>query len=499
MKRNVLFAGVATTIVFGITFYVVSSRPKAKPLGQAETKRNNLVLTIYKDDFAMVRELRPLALEKGDNRLFLRDVSNKLDPQSILLRWSGGGASAPQIASQAYDLGVSGADGLLQRYRGKEVEVVNYSQSGYPGERQKGLLMTTNSGSVVLQTEDKFVINPSGTIIAPIQQDVVPIPQVSVQVSSPASQESSLDFNYLTRGLSWSADYTATLAPDSDNMNLQCWATVTNRTGTNYPTAKVSLVAGTPNRAAVSAEDSDMYPAVSLDTTLQKARKATAMAEDMEQRRSSISSPVNMGDLYAYPVKAPTTIVQEQLNRLLMFEGAKVSLIRDYNTHNPTLNAYEGYYNERGEKRGSVAVGMTFFNKEKEGLGFPLPSGAIRIYEPDSAGSLRYIGAWEVTDTPKEQKVYLSLSNAFDVFTEWKMVKNQQIDKHTLRKTLDVVLHNQKAMKVPLRVIQEFSGSWKMVEQSHKSVKTNASEAQWKIDLPANSKTVLHFVVDMRI
>lgn len=496
MKRNVLTVILTTFTLFTVSLYFVTSRPRTKSAGQAETKRNDLVLTIYKDDFAMVREVRPLALQQGSNRLFLRDVSSKLDPQSILLRWLGNGGNTPQIAAQAYDIGTSSADGVLQRYRGKEVEVVNYGQNGYPGERQKGLLMTTNSGNVVLQSEDKFIINPTGTIVAPIQPDVVPIPQVSLQAESAGTQESSLDFNYLTRGLSWSADYTATLAPDSDTMNLQCWATVTNRTGTNYPTAKVTLVAGTPNRAVVKAEDREYEDGHKMVEFAKKRRSLNLNSASFD---GAVSAPTNVGDLHAYPVKTPTTIVQEQMNRLLMFEGSKVSIIRDYNTHTPDLNGYSGYYDQQGEKRGTVAVGMTFFNKEKDALGFPLPAGAIRVYEPDSTGNLRYIGAWQVEDTPKDQKVYLSLSNAFDVFTEWKRVKTQQIDKHTNRQVIEVVLHNQKAMQIPLRVIQDFSGSWKMVEESHKSVKVNAMQAQWKIDLPANSKTVLHFVVDMRI
>ena len=50
--------------------------------------------------------------------------------------------------------------------------------------------------------------------------------------SSPAGRSAVLDLAYLTRGLSWSADYVATLpAASEERMDLGCYATVTNRTG----------------------------------------------------------------------------------------------------------------------------------------------------------------------------------------------------------------------------------------------------------------------------
>src|SRR5207248_11669629 len=80
-------------------------------------------------------------------------------------------------------------------------------------------------------------------------------PQRSGPAGSAAAQRANLERAYLTRGLSWSADYVATAAPEGGRLALECWATVTNRTGADYPSARVSLVAGTPNRAVVPAEE----------------------------------------------------------------------------------------------------------------------------------------------------------------------------------------------------------------------------------------------------
>lgn len=53
-------------------------------------------LTVYSQDFGLVRETRRMDLSAGINRLAVPEVSQSLDPESVLLRWVGSGA-APEI------------------------------------------------------------------------------------------------------------------------------------------------------------------------------------------------------------------------------------------------------------------------------------------------------------------------------------------------------------------------------------------------------------------
>ena len=205
------------------------------------TARQNLELTVYAQDFGMVRELRPMQLAKGRNRLRVPDVSKALDPHSVLLRWQGDAPNPPQLVAHSYDLGVDSSDALLKRYLGKPVELVRYGQNGREADRQRGTLMVEADGAVVVQTDDHFYVHPNGTLVAPANGDIVTIPQLSVQAESPAAQDANLEVAYLTRGLSWSADYVATLSPSSSTLVLECWATVTNHTGVDYPNACRSI------------------------------------------------------------------------------------------------------------------------------------------------------------------------------------------------------------------------------------------------------------------
>ena len=128
-----------------------------------------------------------------------------------------------------------------------------------------------------------------------------------------------------------------------------------------------------------------------------------------------------------------------------------------------------------------------------------MPQGAIRIYEPDSSGTLRYSGAASIADTPRDQSVYMTLGNAFDVFTESKVVKKQRMSKHVYRREIELTLHNEKTIPVQLRVVQSLSGHWKIVTETSKHTKPDADSAQWKIRLPARSAVPLRYTVDFTV
>jgi hypothetical protein len=459
--------------------------------------QRSVELTVYAQDFGLVREVRPLQLAAGSSRVRLLDVSKELDPHSVLLRCQGDAASLPHLVSHSYNLGVENGEGLLKRYLGKQVELVRYGQNGHEADRQRGTLMVEANGQVVLQTDGKFYIHPDGTVVASADGDVVTIPQLSVQVESPAAQAANLELAYLTRGLSWSADYVATLPSRSSALALECWATVTNRTGVDYPRARVSLIAGTPNRAATPPSTPPSY-LQEYDAVAYRGRTLASESGVFVAGKLESPRPEAIGDFHAYRIKNPTTVVQEEMNRLLMLSSAKVPVTRDYSALLPSLSSVDNYWGAPSQlRRGSVQVALTFFNAAKSGLGVPLPQGAIRLYEPDRSGSLRYAGAATIENTPKDQKVQVTLARAFDLFTESRIVKKQRLNKRTVRKQVEVVLHNEKPNAAALRVVQGFGGRWKMVSESRSHVNLDADHAQWRVTIPASGKVTLGYTADL--
>ena len=186
--------------------------------GGVDSKTDRVVeLTVYKEDFAMVSEKRVVALRSGHSRMAIQDISKQLDPNSVLFDWPNQ-EQHPEVVATTYNLGLVEAEAAEQ------------------------------GGNFALRTKDKLYVNPNGTIIASADSAST-LPQLSVEFDSAQASKTSLAMSYLTRGMSWSADYVAKLDPVADIATVECWASVKNSTGIPFPEAKVTLMAGSPNRA----------------------------------------------------------------------------------------------------------------------------------------------------------------------------------------------------------------------------------------------------------
>src|SRR5262245_24124931 len=120
MKTKFVAFGICSVAGLWILWTIGHSKASAEETAPAGISRQSVELTVYKQDFGMVHEQRPSQLNPGQNRLQVMDVSKQLDPQSVLLGWTGGQA---EISAHSYDLGDANRDNLLKRYLGKQVEV----------------------------------------------------------------------------------------------------------------------------------------------------------------------------------------------------------------------------------------------------------------------------------------------------------------------------------------------------------------------------------------
>ena len=475
MSRNLFFAAIALA-----TIGICAGCSTATAKTGSENPRQDVSLTIYKDDFGVVSEVRPVSLSAGRNTVRLLDLSKSLNQESMMFGWSN--PSHASVVSTTYDLGVSESTHLLKRYLGKQVELVRYGQDGRESERVRGILEVADPGNLVLNVGGKYLVNPPGSIEATTDNSIVAMPQLRAEVDSASAQNAGLKISYLTGGFSWGADYVGTLKPDG-TMALELWATVTNQTGTDYPDAKVVLVAGQPNRALMP-QVQPLAGGLALPARDRTIAVAKARAEPT-------------GELYEYPVEARVSIAPDQSNRVKMHEVDAVPIKKDYSVRLPYL--YYGEYYGENQARINAVLAISFKNEKAAGLGLPLPAGAFRIYEPDSSGTQRYIGAATMDDTPKDTGAFLTLSNVFDVYAQPRIKGSNVLDKHHVRKVLEIALRNSKAIPVTLRVVQPAEGKWTIQSESDKSTRPDSSTIQWLITVPAESeKTVNASLVFVR-
>ncbi len=193
---------------------------------------------------------------------------------------------------------------------------------------------------------------------------------------------------------------------------------------------------------------------------------------------AKMPAPVQVaGDLYTYKLPDTASIEQGQMNRARIATAEQVPITRTYNV---SLSEDVPGIQQRIPAQTTIA----FLNSQSGGLGIPLPSGTLRAYESDE-GVRSYIGASEIADTPKDQRLSLTLSNAFDVFTRANRDSSRRLGKHKTERTYTIELHNEKSKEVDMKVTQSFYEAVQLGEQSVKPNKADSSTLEWRLKVPA--------------
>ncbi|HJW27521.1 MAG TPA: DUF4139 domain-containing protein [Rhodocyclaceae bacterium] len=435
-------------------------------------EREATAITVYNDDLALVKERRKISLPGGLTRLSLREVSGQMRPETALLRAVGGHPLT--LVEQNFDFDLLTPGKLLEKYVGREVTVIRSHPTTGEERREKATVLSANNGTV-LRFADRIETGAPGRIVF----DTVPAnlrdrPTLSVLLEA-AGGPQSLELSYLTGGLSWKADYVANLSPDSRQMDLSGWVTLTNRSGTGYDNASLQLVAGTVNRLRPK------------EPIMPYAMAAPAPVP----RRLEVAQEALM-DYHLYSFERPTSIADNQTKQLALLSASAIPVRRSY-----LLAGSDWYYRERYGQIGQKlkpAVMVEFDNKGGQ-LGKPLPAGVVRVYAKDSKGAAQFVGEDRIEHTAKNETVKLRLGEAFDITAERKQTAYRKLADNLAESSYRIDLRNAKDEPVTVRVQEPLPGDWEMVQESQRHTRESSRVAAWNVEVPANGAAVLEYTV----
>jgi hypothetical protein len=440
-----------------------------------------VAVTIYNEDLALVRDLRRMKVPKGESLLALREVSGGMMPETALLQDPAGGKTF-RVIEQSFDFDLLTPEKLLEKYVGKTVELVRvHPQTG--AESREEAVVLAASGGVVLRMGDRIETGIPGRLVYPeVPANLRDRPTLVVQVASDRAGERDLELSYLTTGLAWRADYVAELNPAEDRLGLSGWVTLTNRSGTVYRNARLQLVAGDVHRVS---EEMDLGIEAK---TLMRAAAAPRMVEEA------------LLDYHLYTLDRPTTIQENQAKQVALLTATAVPAVKEY-----VLRGNDYYYRARHGSLGDklkAAVYLEFVNREKDGLGLPLPKGIMRVYKQDSSGNVQFVGEDNLDHTAKNEKVRLRLGDAFDVTAERVQTDFKKLaggEKETLiESAYRIELKNARDKPVTVKVEEPMPGDWQIVQESRPHAKEDARTAFWRIEVPAEGKAELTYRVRVR-
>jgi hypothetical protein len=443
--------------------------------------QEGISVTVYNEDLALVRDRRRVLLRKGDNRLAWEEVSSKMQPETALLSIQGNPPGF-NVIEQNFDFDLLTPQKLLEKYIGRTVQVVKTNPATGVESSEKAKVLATSEG-VVLKIGDRIETGMPGRLVYPeIPPDLRDRPTLVLLVQSSAEGPRYLELNYLTTGLSWRADYTAELIPEENRINLSAWASLTNRSGIDYRSAEVQLVAGKVNRVAPQQPRPVMYEAA-------LAKSAPPMAEE------------NIFEYHLYTLVRPLSLQDNQSKQVALMEAADIPVVREY-----LLRGADYYYRNSSQNLGgntAIGVFLEFRNDSKAGLGQPLPAGVFRVYQKEPEGNARFVGEDRLEHTPKGGKVRVRLGEAFDVTaerrqTEFKKLAGTGRFNYVFESAYRIVLKNSKKEPVTVKVEEPIPGDWEMIDENHPHEKKAANLAAWPLDVPAEGESVLNYRVRVK-
>jgi hypothetical protein len=435
----------------------------------------SLKLTIYNSNLALVEHVRPLTLAAGRHRIEFAGVAAEIMSQTV--SFAGAGLT---ILEQNFDYDLLTPEKLMEKAVGQQVRIVR-TNPGTGEETEETAEVLSTVGGVVLRIGDRIEVLRDDGIPARVIFDEVPPnlranPTLSVLADAPAAVNGDVTLAYLTRGLSWNADYVAMFDEAQGNVSLQGWITLTNNSGTTFTNANAQLVAGDINVVGSEAEWWQTYSF--RRNANSNVRRAGVEASGREQ----------LADYYVYPLDQATTIANNQTKQVSFLSAERVRASRGYE------QTFYDFVSQ--EEPVSAEVRVRFSNSRAGGLGDQVPSGVVRVYARDARGQPQFVGEDRIGHTSAGSDLALKIGDAFDVTIEPTLRQTTRASRRATDYAMSYVVRNARSEPITVTIRQD--NLWRfneVVVQSIEGRRTDADSFAWDVPVPANGETELIFTI----
>jgi hypothetical protein len=467
--------------------------------GEARGEGEGAQITIYNQDFALVRIVRSLRVKEGESEARVSGVTAALEPDSVVLR-DRQDPKGLRILEQNYEGDPLSPGFMLRLLEGKVVafqtqnpatgkkEIVTgrVIRSGYAAPQ---LESPAGGLTPIVEVEGKIQFSlPGEPLFEALGGDAILEPTLLWRLWSDRAGERDVEISYLTGGLGWQATYNAVTPEKGDSFDLVGWITLTNRSGTEFKDARVKLMAG---------EVSKIQPR-RLRAMMDYGAKEAAPAPPPQVTEKAFD------EYHLYTLPRPTTLRDRQVKQVEFCRAADVPAARLYVYDGAQMGMYAGWDEEMARSRPDygtqsntkVFTMLEFTNSKPSGLGIPLPRGTMKIYRTDTDGARQFVGENFLDHTPAGEKVRLYLGNAFDLVGERRQT-NFRIDasKEYADESFEIRLRNHKKEAVEIRVVEHLYRwvTWKIVTSSDPYEKIDSRTIEFRVKVPPEGEKVVAY------
>jgi len=467
-------------------------------------------LTIYNQNFAVVRDSVPLDLQPGTNLIRFDGCAAFLEPSSVVLR-DPAAKHTFQILEQNFRYDSVSQDKLLELNEGKVLSFELSSSEGGQVRREIVPGKVVRSGPMPLIEMNgnlRFGL-PGQPLFPALADNTILKPTLVWLLRSDAAARFDGELSYVTGELQWEADYNLVLPERGETLDLVGWITMDNQTGKSFENARIKLMAGDLNK-------------------IQRFPRRQVFAAGFGGGGGGGAPTVaekSFDEYHLYTLERPAT--------LLDHEKKQVEFIRSAGVRSKALYVYDGASMDPDQvwlvqslrtepeyvipENRKVWVFREFTNSAANQLGISLPKGTLRLYRRDSDGQLEFTGESTIKHTPRDESVRLFTGNSFDLVgrrrqTDFKshlsgagvdpvtgqpLVPSRSSEPPSMDESFEITLRNHKRETVQVRVVEHLYrwSSWQIREPSQAFVKTDAQTIEFLAELKPDAEQKINYTV----
>jgi hypothetical protein len=453
-------------------------------------------LTIYNQNFAVVRDTVPLDLKSGVNDVRYTDATTQVEPDSVILRDPAGKHSL-QIWEQNYRNDPVTQELLLSLFEGKTIDFQNIRTKDntqvyelIPGKIiRSGFVPGGNPEQPIIEVNGKLQFSLPGMPLFPdLGDNTVLKPTLNWLLQSDKPGKFDAEVNYITGGFTWEADYNLVSPEKGDTVDLIGWVTMKNESGKTFRDAKIKLMAGDVNKI-----QPQNMPRGGFGGRFDRLAMSEAGPAVTEKA---------FDEFHLYSLARPTTLIDR--------ETKQVEFVRATDVKAPVIYVYDGApdyrfygglnydrgYGAEGNKK--VRVMREFVNAETNHLGIALPKGKLRFYRRDADGQMEFVGEDQIDHTPRNETVRVTTGNAFDLVGERKQT-NFRVDTSDkwMDESFEIKLRNRKKEPVEIRVVEHLYrwNNWEITQKSDDFKKMDSQTIEFRVPVKPDEEKTINYTV----
>jgi hypothetical protein len=472
-------------------------------------------LTIYNQDFAVVRQALPLDLKSGENLVNVSDITMHLEPDSVILRDPAGKHSL-HVLEQNYRADPVSESLLLSLYEGKTIEFEvgtgpgqqiikgKVIRSGYTphddfamnryGQNyyQAQMAVAAATGQPIIEVSGQLRFSLPGTPIFPsLTDDTILKPRLEWLLATDKAGKFPAELSYVTGGMSWQADYNIVAPEKGDVVDVIGWVTMDNQTGRTFENARIKLMAGDVNK---------IQPGSAGGVAM---RMAVSAAADM------VGPPVTekaFDEYHLYTLERSTTLRDRETKQVEFIHAASVNTKQVYIYEGVKIdpNRYNGWNWENirndhsygTESNPKIWVMREFVNSQANHLGMPLPRGRVRFYRRNDDGQVEFTGENTIDHTPRDETIRIYTGNAFDLTGERRRVSYVvEMGKSSATETFEIKVRNHKKEPVEVRVVEHLyrGKNWEITTKSDDYKKKDSQTVEFPVTVNPDGEKVITY------